>query len=74
MARDYNRIKVVLAEKKRPNKWLAEQLEVTETTVARWTNNKAQPDLPTIFKMAELLEVPPCDLLDKTGGSVEVRE
>jgi DNA-binding Xre family transcriptional regulator len=63
--KDYNRLKVVLAEKKKPNKWLAENLEVTETTVARWTNNRQQPDLPTLYRIAKILEVAPCDLLEK---------
>lgn len=68
--KDYNRLKVVLAEKKKSNKWLAENLKVTETTVARWTNNRQQPDLPTLYRLAKILEVAPCDLLDK-GGEVE---
>lgn len=68
--KDYNRLKVVLAEKKKSNKWLAETLEVTETTVARWTNNRQQPDLPTLYRIAKILEVAPCDLLEK-GGEIE---
>lgn len=31
-----NRLKVVLAEKNRSNKWLADQLGKNETTVSRW--------------------------------------
>lgn len=68
--KDFNRLKVVLAEKKKSNKWLAETLEVTETTVARWTNNRQQPDLPTLYRMAKILEVAPCDLLEK-GNELE---
>ena len=54
---DINRIKVVLAEKKRTNKWLAEQLGVNPTTVSKWCTNSSQPDLATILKIADLLEV-----------------
>ena len=54
---DINRIKVVLAEKKRTNKWLAEQLGVNPTTVSKWCTNSSQPDLGTILKIADLLEV-----------------
>ena len=54
---DINRIKVVLAEKKRTNKWLAEQMGVNPTTVSKWCTNSSQPDLGTILKIADLLEV-----------------
>ena len=54
---DINRIKVVLVEKKRTNKWLAEQMGVTPSTVSKWCTNSSQPDLATILKIADLLEV-----------------
>ena len=57
MQKDYNRIKVVLAEKKRTNKWLAEQLGKNPSTVSKWCSNVAQPDLATLIKIATLLEV-----------------
>ena len=34
METDINRLKVVLAEKKRTNKWLCEQLKVNPSTVS----------------------------------------
>ena len=37
--RDINRLKVVLAEKKRTNKWLAETLGKDQTTVSKWCTN-----------------------------------
>ena len=43
MDKDINRIKVVLAEKKRTNKWLAEQLGYAPTTVSKWCTNACQP-------------------------------
>lgn len=57
MATDINRLKVVLAEKKRTNKWLCEQLKVNPSTVSKWCTNSSQPDLSTFVKIARLLEV-----------------
>jgi len=54
---DVNRIKLVLVEKKRTNKWLAEQLGVDPSTVSKWCTNTSQPDLACILKIADLLEV-----------------
>lgn len=55
--KDLNRIKVMLAEKKRSNKWLAEQLGKDPATVSKWCTNTSQPPLETLLKIAELLEV-----------------
>ena len=54
---DINRIKVVLVEKKRTNKWLAEQLGVNPSTVSKWCTNSSQPDLYSLLKISDLLEV-----------------
>jgi len=54
---DVNRIKLVLTEKKRTNKWLAEQLGVNPSTVSKWCTNSSQPDLACILKIADLLKV-----------------
>ena len=48
---DVNRIKLVLVEKKRTNKWLAEQLGVDPSTVSKWCTNTSQPDLACILKI-----------------------
>ena len=53
---DLNRIKVILAEKKRTNKWLSEQLNVTPSTVSKWCTNTSQPDLESLMKIAPDLE------------------
>ena len=50
-----NRVKVVLVEKQRTSKWLAEQLGVTPATVSKWCTNTSQPDLQTLAKIAELI-------------------
>ena len=60
---DINRIKVVLAEKKRTNRWLAEELGKDPATVSKWCTNSSQPDLATLKKAAELLDVDVKDLL-----------
>lgn len=54
---DVNRIKLVLVEKKRTSKWLAEQLGVNPSTVSKWCTNTSQPDLACIVKIVELLKV-----------------
>jgi len=55
--KDINRIKVMLAEKKRTNKWLAMQLGKDPTTVSKWCTNSSQPTIETLLKIAELLDV-----------------
>lgn len=60
---DLNRIKVMLAEKKKTSKWLAEQLGVNPATVSKWCTNASQPSLESLVKIADLLEVNYTDLL-----------
>ena len=62
MGKDINRIKVMLAEKKRTNKWLAEQLGKDPATISKWCTNTLQPNLETIVEIAKLLEVDIKDL------------
>jgi len=57
MDKDINRIKVVLAEKKKTNKWLAEQLDCAPTTVSKWCTNSCQPPMETYIRIAKLLDV-----------------
>ena len=54
---DVNRIKLVLVEKKRTNKWLSEQMGVTPSTVSKWCTNSSQPDLNSLLKISDLLGV-----------------
>ena len=60
---DINRLKIVLVEKKRTGKWLAEQLGKNPSTVSKWCSNVAQPDLATLVKIATLLKVDIQDLV-----------
>ena len=65
METDINRLKVVLVEKKKTNKWLCEQLNVNPSTVSKWCTNSSQPDLETLIKMSHLLNVELSDLVNK---------
>ena len=70
MTKDINRIKVVLAEKKRTNKWLAETLGKDPATVSKWCTNIAQPSLETRVRIAECLEVDVKELINSTRSDV----
>ena len=63
MAQDINRLKVVLAEKKRTNKWLSEQVGKDPATVSKWCTNTMQPNLETLVAIAKALDVEVKDLL-----------
>lgn len=65
METDINRLKVALAEKKKTNKWLCEQLNVNPSTVSKWCTNSSQPDLETLIKISHLLNVELTDLVNK---------
>jgi putative transcriptional regulator len=58
-----NRIKSVLAEKRKTNIWLADQLGMNKTTVSKWCTNNQQPTLETLFDIAYVLETDAKDLL-----------
>ncbi len=58
-----NRIKVVLVDKQKTNKWLAEQLGKDKTTISKWCTNTSQPDLESLMKIAKLLDVDIAELL-----------
>ena len=60
---DINRIKVVLVEKKKTNKWLAEQLGKDAATISKWCTNSAQPSLETLLEIAKVLAVDPRELI-----------
>ena len=60
---EINRIKVVLVEKKKTSKWLAETLGKDPATVSKWCTNTSQPSIETFLDIARLLEVDIKDLL-----------
>ena len=58
-----NRLKAVLAEQDKTSKWLAEQVGKSACTVSKWCTNSSQPDLGSLLKLADLLEVDIKELL-----------
>lgn len=64
--KDINRIKVVLVEHKRTNKWLAEQLGKDPATISKFVTNRTQPNLETLVEIAKCLEVDVSELLCRT--------
>lgn len=73
VTKDINRLKVVLAEKKRTNKWLAEQLGKDPATVSKWCTNTAQPGLETLLQISKVLEVDVKDLLNSSRAGEDVK-
>ena len=63
MDKDMNRLKVVLAEKKRTNRWLAEQLGKDQATISKWCTNTSQPGLETLYQIAKLVGIEVQELL-----------
>ncbi len=63
MSESYNRLKIVLAEKQKTNKWLAEQLGKDPTTVSKWCTNRSQPSLEVLYDIAKCLNVDAKELL-----------
>ena len=57
MDKKLNRIKVVLADSGKTNKWLAEQLGKDPATVSKWCTNVSQPSLETLLMISKLLDV-----------------
>jgi DNA-binding Xre family transcriptional regulator len=65
--KEVNRIKVVLAEKKRTAKWLSEQIGKNPATVSKWCTNTSQPSMDTLLEIANALEMNIQDLLLPTN-------
>ena len=63
MKQEINRLKIVLAEKKITNRWLAAQLGKNEATISKWCTNTTQPSLDDLVMIAKCLEVDTKDLL-----------
>jgi len=61
--RRLNRIKVVLVDKQKSNKWLAEQVGKDPATISKWVTNTTQPNLEMLLQIAKVLEVNVNDLV-----------
>ncbi len=65
MCKEYiNRIKIVLAERNKTNRWLAEKTGKSDITISRWVQNKTQPSLEQLVEIAKVLEISPKDLIN----------
>lgn len=71
MTTDLNRIKVVLVEKKKTNKWLAEQLGKDPATVSKWCTNTSQPALDMLVRIAQVLDVDVKELINSSKEDVK---
>ena len=65
--KEVNRIKVVLAEKRRTAKWLSEQIGRNSATVSKWCTNTVQPSMDALLDIANALEMNIQDLLLPTN-------
>lgn len=59
-----NRLKIVLAEEQKSNKWLAKQLGKDQATISKWVTNASQPDLKNLLRIAKALNVDVARLLN----------
>ncbi len=64
-----NRLKAVLADSGKTNKWLAEQLGKDPVTISKWCTNTTQPDLQTLSRISDLLNVSFRELLVNRNGN-----
>lgn len=65
---DINRLKVVLVERKKTSKWLAEALGKDPATVSKWCTNTSQPSLETLIEIAKVLEIDARELIVPTDA------
>ena len=69
-----NRLRVVLAELNKKNKWLADKLGKNQATVSQWCNNARQPSVETLFDIAEVLEVDVRKLLSSSKNDDDLNK
>lgn len=63
----YNRIKEILEDSHKSQKWLSGQLDVSVVSVSNWCQNHKQPSLKTIHQIAKILNCNPSELIHNTG-------
>ena len=64
-----NRVKTVLVEKDLSQKWLSEQIGKSFSTTNAYCCNRQQPNLETLYKIAQLLSVELKELI--VDGTIE---
>lgn len=67
-----NRIKAVLVEQDKSQKWLAEQLCKSFSTTNAYCCNRQQPNLDTLYRIAQLLSVELKELIVDNTKNEEV--
>ena len=67
-----NRLKAVLAEQNKTNKWLAEVLDKNETTISRWCTNEVQPSIDNLVLISSLLKVDVRELINPTKAAPQL--
>ena len=58
-----NRLKQVLKQQGRTQKWFAGEMKKTENTISLWVTNKVQPSVEDLYRAADLLRVEISELL-----------
>jgi hypothetical protein len=64
MAKALHRIKEVLKEKERSAYWLAKETEITYGSIHAYINNRTEPSLTNLFRIAVALKVNPRELIN----------
>ena len=67
-----NRTKAVLVEQDKSQKWLAEQLGKSFSTTNAYCCNRQQPNLDTLYRIAQLLSVELKELIVDNTKNEEV--
>ena len=57
-----NKIKMLIVSKGYKQRWVAEQVGVSNTTISLWATNKAQPNASSLIKLMSVLECTPEDI------------
>ncbi len=63
-----NRIKEILTEQGRTQTWLAAKINRSYVVTTNYVNNKTQPSLTILYKIASVLKVDVRELLVSTHG------
>ena len=59
-----NRLRIILAEQEKTNRWLANKVHVSEMTMSRWVTNKIQPSMAQFITISKALNVELKDLVE----------
>jgi putative transcriptional regulator len=70
----YNRVKELLVRAGKSNIELAEYMGVKEQTVSSWCTNSNQPEVETLFKISDFLEIEAGELLSPKRELKEVKK